>query len=219
MVEHPVCIRETPVRSWLGPKITYLYLHISTMQSHSPKELSDLLGNKLSENKIYLEALNIVKKNSSGKIWLIGSGVYKTLLNLLYGGSYEVKDWDFVAEKIITPLKFENDWVVGETKHGNPKLKKDDFVIDLIALDNIHSIKERNLEPNINNYLSGTPLTIQSIAFDVDENELLGEIGTQSVLTKKVGINNKAEYDYATGIYGDLYSTKHYADKLGFEKA
>lgn len=191
---------------------------MSIRKTDNPQELGKLLGKHLSENKIYLEVLSVVKENSGGKVWLVGSGAYKTLLNLLYRSNYEIKNWDFIVEKITKPLKLENSWAAGETKHGNPKLKKDDFVIDLIALDNIHSIKERNLEPSINNYLNGTPLTIQSIAFDVDENELLGEMGIKSILTKKVGINNKTEYDYAAGIYGDWYSAKRYASNLGFKE-
>ncbi len=114
-----------------------LPLNMSIVKEDSQQKLGNLLGKHLSENKIYLEALGIVKKNSSGKAWLIGSGVYKTLLNLLYGSSYEVKDWDFIVAKITTPLRLENGWTVGESKHGNPKLKKGDFIIDLIALDNI----------------------------------------------------------------------------------
>ncbi len=196
---------------------TNLFVSIS-MEISDLRELSNLLGNNLSQSGVYLEALDGVRKNSQGKTWLIGSGVYKTLLNALYGCAYSIKDWDFITEMITAPIKLGDGWIATETKHGNPKLKKGDFVIDLIALDNIHSIKERNIEPNINNYLSGTPLTIQSIAFDVNRNELLGEVGIQSILTKTVGVNNKAEYDYAAGIYGDLYSTKRYADRLGFKK-
>lgn len=191
---------------------------MSIVKEDNQQKLGNLLRKHLSENKIYLEALDVVKGNSNGKVWLIGSGAYKTLLNLLYGGSYEVKDWDFIVTKITVPLKLENGWTAGETKHGNPKLKKGDFVIDLIALDNIHSIKERDLEPKIANYLSGAPLSIQSIAFDVDEKELLGELGIQSILTKSVGVNNKEEYDYAVNIYGDLYSVKRYANTLGFNE-
>lgn len=191
---------------------------MAIVKSNNPQKLGNLLRKHLSENKIYLEALGIVKKNSIGKVWLIGSGVYKKLLNLLYGSGYEIKDWDFIVTKITTSLKLENGWTAGESKHGNPKLKKGDFVIDLISLDNIHSIKERSLEPKIANYLSGAPLSIQSIAFDVDEKELLGELGIQSILAKTVAINNKEEYDYAASIYGDLYSVKRYANILGFNE-
>ena len=185
-----------------------------SMETLNAKELNNLLYRSLSKNKIYLEALSIVKKNSSGKVWLIGSGVYKTLLNVLYGHTYDIKDWDFIVEKIKSTLNLENNWKVGETKGGNPKLKKNDFVIDLISLDNIHSIQTRNLSPSIANYLTGTPLTIQSLAFDVDENLILGEVGIKSILTRTISVNNASENNYAKGAYGDTYSTKRYADTL-----
>jgi len=137
-------------------------------------------------------------------------------LNKLYGyPEIIIKDWDFIVEKIITPLKLGNDWGLRKTKHGNPKLKKGGFVIDLIALDNIHSIKRRKLKPNINNYLNGVPLTIQSLAFDVNKNILWGRIGIKSILTKTVGINNKTEYKYELNISGNRYSIKRYEKILG----
>lgn len=218
MVEHSVCIREVRGSNPLRSTLIHLYLRMSIIKTDNPQELGNLLSKHFSENKIYLEALDVVKKNSSGKVWLIGSGVYKTLLNLLYRSSYEVKDWDFIVGKVTKPLKLKNGWVAGETKHGNPKLKKGCFVIDLIALDNIHSIKERNLEPDIRHYLSGVPLTIQSIVFSVDGNFLMGDVGIKSLLTKTVGINNGGEYDYEKGVHGDLYTTKRYADILGFKE-
>ncbi|MDP3999419.1 MAG: hypothetical protein Q8P76_02400 [bacterium] len=182
------------------------------------QKLSNLLNDNLSKNEVYLEALRIIRKNSNGAIWLIGSGVYKTLLNLLYNNHYVIKDWDFIVEKITTPLKLENGWVAGETKHGNPKLKKDGLVMDLIALNNIHSITKRGLEPDIKHYLSGVPLTIQSIAFNVDQKILIGEAGIESLLNKTIGINNLDEYTYAESIYGDRYTTQHFASVLGFQK-
>ena len=94
------------------------------MSKYNPKELSVLLTGSLAQNDIYLEALDVVRKNSSGKIWLIGSGVYKTLLNLLYHDNFSVKDWDFIVEAVKPLLVINKDWIVGETKHGNPKFKK-----------------------------------------------------------------------------------------------
>lgn len=180
------------------------------------EEINKILDKHLSENKGYLQALDVARKNSSGKIWLIGSGVYKTLLNLLYEQNHTVKDWDFIAEKVFFPLELTDGWTAEKTKHGNPKLIKDDFVIDLVDLNNVHSIKERNLGPEIGHFLSGTPLTIQSVAFDIEEKVVLGEAGIGSILTKTVGVNNRVEYDYAVSIYGDKHSVSRYAEMFGF---
>ncbi len=180
------------------------------------EELNRILNEHLSGNSGYLNALEVVKRNSSGKIWLVGSGVYKTFLNFLYDHTHSIKDWDFIAERIFFPLELANGWTAEKNKHGNPKLTKGELVADLIDLRNIHSIKERKLEPDIEHYLTGTPLTIQSVAFDIDKKAVIGEMGIESVLTKTVGINNMKEHEYAAEIYGDRYSAKRYAELLGF---
>lgn len=205
-------MEEVGVRFSLGPQIALNLFSVFKMNTDA---LGRILYESLARNEKYMDSLKIVRQNSAGAIWLIGSGVYKILLSALYGRTFRVKDWDFIVEKVSAPLKLENDWELAETKHGNPKLKRSDFVIDLISLDNIHSIKERSIEPSIENYLSGVPLTIQSIAFDISANKLLGDVGVQSILQRTVGVNNEAEYNYAAGIYGDRYSVKHYADALG----
>lgn len=181
------------------------------------ENLEKLLESKLNQNTAYLEALKIVRENSQGKIWLIGSGVYKTLLNLLYNQSHPVKDWDFIVEKIKDPLKLESGWETEKNKHGNFKLKKDGLILDFISLDNIHNIKQRGLSPDINHYLTGTPLTIQSVVFDTEARKIIGEIGINSISKKVVDINNKDEYEYARSIYGDSYSLESFTQKLFLE--
>jgi|GEM_PF-6336566 len=183
------------------------------------KNLTDLLISRLLKDVGFREAFGVARKNSDGGLWLIGSGVYKMLLNGVFEEEFNIKDWDFIAERIIYPLSLESSWKVSETKHGNPKLKKDDLILDLVALDNIISIKERGLVPSISNYLSGTPLTIQSIAFDLIERKLIGDVGIKSIIDRTVGINDMAEYDRAIAIYGDKYSVDCYAEKLGLRKS
>jgi hypothetical protein len=184
-------------------------------QSANLQNLSKLLAGALLKNEGYLEALGVVRANSRGQIWLIGGGVYKTLLSLLYGGHLKTKDWDFIVEKMAEPLKLEGDWAVSLSRFGCPKLKKSNLAIDLIPLDNIHSVQVRGLEPDIQNYLSGTPFTIQSIAFDVDASLLIGDVGIKSLKTRTIGVNNEGEYRYARDMYGELYTPSHWADDLG----
>ncbi len=187
------------------------------MALKNQKELAGLLFGCLAGNSAYLEAVRIARKHGSGRIWLIGSGVYKTLLNVLYGSSHAIKDWDFIVERISAPLKAESGWTAGMTKYGNPKLKKDSLAVDLIPLNNIHSIKQRGLKADIAHFLSGTPFTIQSLAFDIAGHALLGEAGIASILTRTAGINNQEEYDYAISMYGDVYLKERYAERLGLK--
>ncbi|MFA4999674.1 MAG: hypothetical protein WC519_03045 [Parcubacteria group bacterium] len=79
------------------------------------EKLSALLYDNLAANKFFLEALLIAKDNSSGRIWLIGSGVYKTLINILYGQSHIIKDWDFIVEKLNTNLFVDKGWTLGSS--------------------------------------------------------------------------------------------------------
>ena len=181
------------------------------------KELNSILIKELAESKAYQYALDIIRKNSEGKIWLIGGFIFRTLVNKLYGCKSPSKDFDFIVENITKPLMLPRGWQELETKFGNPKLKKDNIVIDLISLNNVLSIQRRNLKPSIKNFLSGTPLTIQSIAFDINRQVLIGRIGIYSIKNRIVGINNREEYDYAVGIYGDPFSVKRFANNLGFK--
>lgn len=180
------------------------------------KALEKIIQAKIEHDTEYQEALSMAKKNSSGKIWLIGSLVYKTLANELWGCDLPPKDFDFVVENIKEDLILPEGWKAVINTHGNPKLSNRDIEIDLISLSNIHSIKERGLEPDINNFLSGTPLTIQSMVLDVEENALIGDIGIQSLLNKEISINNKEEYEYAKNIYGYRQSIDRYAKGLKF---
>ena len=182
------------------------------------EKLNSIFIKELSSNEAYKRALGVVRKNRSGRIWLIGGFVFRTLAYKLYGCKSPRKDFDFIVEDIIKLLILPKGWQELETKFGNPKLKKDNLVIDLISLSNIHSIRARNMKPTIKNFLSGTPLTIQSIAFDVDNQRLIGKIGLRSLKDKTVGINNREEYKYVYRIYGDLYSVKRFANSLGFKE-
>lgn len=184
--------------------------------NQTKEKLESFIKLNLFENRIYSEIFDVVKNNSEGRVWLIGGVVYKILINELYGSNLESKDWDFVVEKIKKPLNLLSDWEVGESRLGSPKIKKGGIVVDLVPLDNVHSIKQRKLEPKIEHFLSGVPLTTHSLAYDIDSGELLGQTGIQSVLTKTVGINNKSEFDFSQSIYGTSYTVKNFAEVLGF---
>ncbi len=180
------------------------------------KELENVLKKSLSGSRLYQEILGIVRQNSKGRIWLIGGWVYRTLAHNLYDCESPIKDFDFIVEKIKIPLQFLRGWQETKTNFGSPRLKKDNVCIDIVPLNNIYFIKNQSLEPNIENFLNGTPLTIQSIAFDVTDQILIGNIGIKSILNKTVGVNNQKEYDYAKSIYGDRFSVKRYVNDLGF---
>ncbi|TSC70363.1 MAG: hypothetical protein CEO12_387 [Parcubacteria group bacterium Gr01-1014_46] len=150
----------------------------------------------------FREALEIIKKNSKGKAWLIGGFVCRSIIQDLYGVpmSKDV-DLDFIIEKpqdIVVP----DGWKIEKNSYGNPKLIGQSFEIDYVPLNNIHFIIRHNLEPSIENFLLGTPLNVQSIAFDIITNKVIGDIGLKSIQEKIVAIN-------------DMEQARHRAEKKG----
>lgn len=89
-----------------------------------------------------------------------------------------------------------------ENSYGNPKLVGPTYEIDYIPLENISSIIRRGLEPTIENFLTGTPLNVQSIVYDVVNNKVMGDIGIKSIEDRVIAIN-------------DMEQAKHRADKKG----
>jgi hypothetical protein len=182
----------------------------------TPQDLNRAFIERLFYHGEFQKVLRIVKTNSEGKVWLIGGFLYKTLAGLLYDYKPHIKDFDFIIEKVKFPLTIPEAWEELKTSYNNPKLKRGDLILDLVPLNNIHSIQRRNLNPSIENYLSGTPLTVQSIAFDIDSQEMMGEIGLKSLFDKVIAINNREEYIHSTDKYGEVYSIQK-AKELSFD--
>jgi hypothetical protein len=151
-------------------------------------------------------ALEIVKINSKGNIWLIGGFIYRNIAHQLYNSQKPKVDLDFIIERETESYYLPMEWAKSENRFGNPK-----FInvithesIDFVPLENIYSIKRRKLEPLIENYLSGVPLNIQSIAFDVYQNKIIGEAGINAIKNKTVEVN-------------DIYFAKYAAKKKGIK--
>jgi hypothetical protein len=184
---------------------------------------SDILKIVCEKDDLYLEALDLERANSHpGRIWLIGSFVYKTLANHLYGSAKPVKDFDFIVEH---PRAFLNlpsfDWFLTQNRFGNPKIesKTNETKIDFVPLDNVFSITKRGPSPTIENYLTGTPLNIQAIAYDVDSHSLSGYMGIESIKHKIVRVNDFEMAEKAAIMYGVALNKiiKNKADDLGFK--
>jgi hypothetical protein len=154
----------------------------------------------MSDSPEFVEALSIVKSNSFENVWLIGGSVYRTIASQLYGIPRPAVDFDFIIEKPISIYDFNlsQGWTVSANRFGNPKLIGPTQNIDFVPLENIYSIKQRNLGPSIDAYLTGVPLNIQSIAFDVRKSIILGDIGIRALTQKIVEVNNVHYAKYAS---------------------
>lgn len=70
----------------------------------------------------FAESLDVVRRNSSGRIWLVGGFVYRTIASQLYGLPEPESDLDFVVENPVLEFDLPNGWRVDSNRYGNPKL-------------------------------------------------------------------------------------------------
>lgn len=166
----------------------------------------------------WFEALDFINKNSNGDTYLIGGFIYRNLAHNLYGAQKPSVDLDFIIEKPVEYFNLPSGWKIAKNRFGNIKILGPKNPIDYVPIQNIHSIQFRQLTPSIQNYLTGTPLTVQSICYDIKNQELIGEIGINSIKEKLVKINNLDEALYGSKIKGKLLNEyiKDIADNLGF---
>ncbi len=165
----------------------------------SPTESFLKIANTFPEFK---ESIEIVKSNSKGNIYLIGGFVCRSIIQEMYGTpvSKDV-DLDFIVEE-EQPISLPDGWSMDVNSYGNPKLIGPKYEIDYIPLKSIHSILRRGLEPTIENFLSGTPLNVQSIVYDVTNNKVIGDIGIKSIMDKIISVNNKEQAEHSANKKG-----------------
>jgi len=144
------------------------------------------------ENNIeFQEIMDIIQDNSCGDFWLIGGFVYRSVASELYGIKKPMVDLDFIVEKPTEKIVFPASWKRTTNRYGNLKFINDDGLeIDFVPLENVHSIIRRGLKATIENFLTGTPLNIQSIVYDVKNKMIKGDIGTKAMEEKIVAVND-----------------------------
>ena len=199
------------------------------------EKLAEKLAEHLGNSKEFIAALKIVRENSEGKIWLIGGMVYRPLANFLYDTPIPSIDLDFVINKghthylepygdpyacndIHLPEEWELRSHYGESRFVNTQ-EGLSLKIDIVQLQNFHSTQSRDLPPTLDNFLNGTPLTIQSIAYDIEKGQIIGDIGLVALYEQKISVNylNEARY-FAHKKGTDLHSMiREKAASLGFE--
>ncbi|MBI4141883.1 hypothetical protein HY484_03090 [Candidatus Woesearchaeota archaeon] len=151
-------------------------------------------ANKVPE---FHEAVDIVKRNSSGNIWLVGGFVYRTIASVLYGLKMPRVDFDFIVEVPVEKFILSDGWQVLLNSFGNPKFVCGEKKIDYVPLRSVYSIRARHIPATIDNFFSGNPLNVHSIAFDVYAGVVCGDVGIDAIKRRVVEVNNLefAEYD------------------------
>ena len=189
------------------------------------KNVSEKFWGLIEQDKKYKEALEIVRKNSNGKIWLIGGAVYRNLVKLFYGAKIgEIKDYDFIVEDVSLPLNFDLpiEWREGElSRFGGYKFFRQDLTnsLDFVELRRVFHIVERKVMPEINNFLLYTPLNIHSLIWDIDKQVLKGEIGFDALERRVISANDKQMLELMAARYGKTPGEiiKEKAEELGFD--
>ncbi len=159
---------------------------------------SDIIKKAIKEDPDFQRSLELVRKNSNGKIWVMGSFVFRNIASKVYNLPKPIiKDYDFVVEKmVISPeMKYSLNHF-GGLKIDNG-LKK----TDIWELKETYLIKKNNLNPTIENCLKTASLNIQSIAYDIEENKIIGETSLRGIIDKKILANNIENFQYYVNAY------------------
>lgn len=141
------------------------------------------------------EILDILSHNTSGNLYLVGGFVYRSLALRLQGKEFgTLPDLDFVTDKIDFK-SIPKEWKVGNNKYGGLKITTARFSIDIDEFRHHVNIKHLSLPHTVNSYLLAVPLNIQSIAYDVRNKNILGDIGIESLNERKICVNNQAIFN------------------------
>lgn len=83
-------------------------------------------------------------------------------------------------------------------RFGNPKLVKEDGLsIDFIPLNNIDYIKMKGLNPSLESFYEGVPLTVQTLMYDVVNKKVVGDAGIEAIQNQTVSVHNLEWLEYA----------------------
>ncbi len=187
----------------------------------------------------YPEIASMLLGNTSGKIWMIGGAVAKIILhkighsdyhppfdpfNLYTLGDFPARDFDFIVEEIDNDFMVTRDWKKSVNTFGGIKLTKQSLfadpkaVVDIWRLCDHDACRRNGAAHTIGNVLKLAPLSIQSIAVDLEEGKIMGRVGIDSIKSKTVRVNNKEEFLYYCKVYNKnpKYFIKQKALEYGF---
>ena len=152
------------------------------------------------------EILKIGTGNSQGPLWIAGGGVYRPPIGEESGvkratdsEGKEIIDVDIVvsqlSQKPYSPKV--HGWSEWRTRFGNTSFRKNGYNVVIMDLSSFPTLAARNLKPTIENFLTTTPLNIQSIAVPIGddpyETRLIGDIGILAIYKREVKINDLRE--------------------------
>jgi hypothetical protein len=158
--------------------------------------------------------LEIVRQNTNGLLWIIGGYVFRTCASGLYGIERPPCDLDVIVSSIASSPP---GWEVQQNRFGTTKWVSAAGSIDVVPLYQVHYIASSHIQPTMVHYLQGTPLTVQSIVYDMYNGGLYGE-SINALLRREVAVHNRFTFPYAAKMKGKSPAgyLEEMAQSLGF---
>lgn len=172
-------------------------------------EYNDLCQRIFENDPKFQEAVAIARECSAGKVWLVGGYLYRSIIQEFYGTPRPEKiDVDFALESFqrgsyklgieLESGKWHSDFQGRYGRHHfsgqlTARLACPDYSIDFISVSKLAFFR-----PSIEKYLSWVSLTVQSIAYDVDTHEVIGNVGKKAIVDKIVAIHNSRGFSKKT---------------------
>ena len=182
-------------------------------------DMSKVFSEYIEKEEGYKIAYDIVKRNSKGKIWLVGGALSRNLNQLIHGTPQHSFDFDFVVEGSVGEIKLPKGWKIKKNKFGNPKFVKGNMSIDFVPIRTFESLIKDDLLPTIENVLLRVPFTIQALAYDTEDKKIIGDVGIKAFDKKVFEVNDleqaKKLAKKKSVELNELISKK--ADSMGFK--
>jgi hypothetical protein len=141
------------------------------------------------------------------------------LIRFCYCCGGRAKDYDFLVEQPIFPLKFSEGFSVKKNRFDTYNVSNEEVNFDFIPLQEVKWIKDRKLEPTIENFLKHCAFDLHSLVYDVNEKKLEGLLGIEAISQKTLRVNDLEQAREYAKIYGKTLEElmKEKANQLNFD--
>lgn len=148
------------------------------------------------KDPVFIEVFNLVKINSEGKVYLMGGFLYKNIANYLYGEKKVYNyDIDFFVDKRNNEILPVKGWKIEKNSYGHENYIRENNRMSFTEIGK--SIRVSKIKPEtVESFIRETPLNIQSIAYDLEGDKIIGEEGINAIINKKICINNLGQASF-----------------------
>lgn len=151
----------------------------------------------------FRDACELIARNTRGRYWICGGYVFRTLARERYGTGQNAPDIDIMTEKRLPAPVCPEGWNLLQNRYGNHKfVRRDGLKVDVWCLHDMHGIRTLGLRTTLRNYLRCTPLTVQSIVYDVTRQRVIGAVGIRALASRTIAINHLVRAQQWSHKYG-----------------